>query len=106
MRAHDRRTGVGRLTYRALLRILAAQNYYNAFAGIALPNDASVALHRNLGFCEIARYRNVGYKAGAWRDTIWLQHSLRDAELPPKEPHALAALDARELVACLEAERM
>ena len=33
-----------------VVRILSAQGYFNAFAGIALPNPASVALHERVGF--------------------------------------------------------
>ncbi|GAC1301644.1 MAG: GNAT family N-acetyltransferase [Vulcanimicrobiaceae bacterium] len=96
-----RRAGVARLAYGALFRLLAQQRYYNAFAGIALPNDASLALHESLGFREIARYANVGYKAGAWHDTVWLQRPLRALETPPLEPRPLAALDPRDVAACL-----
>ena len=45
----SRGKGVGRSLYRTLLRILAAQNYRRAFAGIALPNEASIALHAAVG---------------------------------------------------------
>ena len=73
-----------------MLRVLIAQRFANAFAGIALPNDASLALHRALGFEEIGRYRNVGYKDGAWRDTVWLQR-----------PLALGALEAETIARAL-----
>jgi phosphinothricin acetyltransferase len=45
-----RRRGVGRGLYESLFAILAAQGYFNAYAGIALPNPASVALHESVGF--------------------------------------------------------
>lgn len=99
--AAHRRTGVGGLAYGALFRILAMQNYYNAYAGIALPNDASMALHKSLGFREIGRYPNVGFKAGAWRDTAWLHRELRPLDSPPREPRALALLNASELASAL-----
>ncbi len=95
-----RRTGVAQRAYGALFQLLARLRYYNAFAGIALPNDASLALHTSLGFREIARYANVGFKAGAWHDTVWLQRSLRALETPPLEPRPLAALDPSEIAAC------
>lgn len=87
-----RRTGVASLAYGALFRLLALQSYYNAFAGIALPNEASVALHERLGFRRIARYENVGFKAGGWHDTLWLQRALRPLESPPREPLRLDAI--------------
>ena len=47
-----------------------------ALAGIALPNDASVALHESFGFERAGLYRDVGYKAGAWRSVGWWQLQL------------------------------
>lgn len=97
----DRGTGVGRAMYAALLRVLTAQRFANAFAGIALPNDASLALHGALGFDEVGRYRNVGFKDGAWRDTVWLQRSLATCTIPPLEPVALDELSAETIARAL-----
>ena len=47
-----------------------------AFAGIALPNDASIGLHEALGFTKIGVYREVGWKLGDWRDVAWWQRRL------------------------------
>lgn len=74
--------------------ILALQGYYQAFAGITLPNAASEALHRSIGFESVGTYRNVGYKSGAWHDVLWLARSLRSFDCAPSEPHPLAALAA------------
>lgn len=63
--------GVGKVLYGALLQTVALQNYVMAFGGIALPNEASVALHKSAGFELIGTYPNVGYKAGAWRSVQW-----------------------------------
>jgi L-amino acid N-acyltransferase YncA len=97
----DRGTGVGRATYAALIRVLIAQRFANAFAGIALPNDTSLALHRALGFDEVGRYRNVGFKNEAWRDTVWLQRSLAPRTVPPLEPLALGELSAETIARAL-----
>jgi L-amino acid N-acyltransferase YncA len=51
-----RRTGSGRALYGRLFEILKAQNYHSAFAGVALPNAASVGLHEALGFKPIGIY--------------------------------------------------
>jgi L-amino acid N-acyltransferase YncA len=87
-----RRRGVGRGLYRSLLRILTAQGYVSAYAGISLPNPASVALHEAMGFTPIGVYRSVGYKLGAWRDVGWWQLALRPAEAVPAEPRSLTSL--------------
>jgi phosphinothricin acetyltransferase len=87
-----RRRGVGRALYAALFPLLARQGYHRAFAGVALPNDASEALHRAAGFEEVGVYREVGYKLGAWRDVRWFQRPLLPAGSPPGE-----TLSVREL---------
>ena len=56
----NRRRGIGRGLYESLFAILTAQGYFNAYAGIALPNAASVALHESIGFEPIGVYRGVG----------------------------------------------
>jgi len=78
-----RRSGVGRRLYTSLLALLRLQGYVNAFAGVALPNDASVGLHEALGFQPIGIYRNAGFKFGRWIDVGWWQLQLRE---PPGEP--------------------
>jgi phosphinothricin acetyltransferase len=74
--------GVGRRLYEALFDQLVRLGYYRAYAGIALPNDASVALHERVGFESIGVYKAVGYKFGAWRDVGWWQRSLRPLATP------------------------
>lgn len=46
--AHHRR-GVGRALYAALLAEIDTRGFRSAIDGIALPNEASVALHESLG---------------------------------------------------------
>ncbi len=70
------RQGLGRALYAALLPILADRGSHAAFAGIALPNAASVGLHEVLGFTPVGIYREVGWKHGAWRDVGWWQRLL------------------------------
>ncbi len=75
--------GVGRALYADLLPALEARGFVWAMAGVALPNPASVALHEAFGFERVATYANIGYKAGAWHDVIWMQRQLNPLTNPP-----------------------
>ena len=70
------RQGIGLALYHALLQALAVKGYHTAVAGIALPNEASVALHQRLGFDPVGVFRAVGFKFGAWHDVAWFQRRL------------------------------
>ncbi len=74
--ARQKRQGIGRSLYEALLPSLKDRDLHAAFAGIALPNDASIALHRAMGFDPVGIYRQVGWKMGDWRDVAWFQRLL------------------------------
>jgi L-amino acid N-acyltransferase YncA len=102
--AQARRSGVGRTLYSALFRVLAMQGFCNAYAGIALPNPASVRLHESLGFQPVGIYRSVGYKLGAWHDVGWWQLSLQPHAVRPAPPIDFGVLRAsREWQAALAA---
>jgi phosphinothricin acetyltransferase len=81
-----RRQGVGARLYRKLFEILKDLGYINAYAGIALPNDASVALHKALDFVEVGVYEQVGFKGGKWHDVIWLAMTIQEHVDSPTEP--------------------
>lgn len=93
--ADFRRRGIGRGLYTSLFAILGAQEYFNAFAGISLPNPGSVVLHESVGFQPLGVYRNVGYKLGAWRDVGWWQLVLRAHEISPRKPRELREIQDR-----------
>lgn len=83
----SRGKGAGRRLYGALFDLMRRQNLRVACAGITLPNDASVALHEAFGFERVGVYRAIGYKAGAWRDVVWMQLGLSGdgGDGPPPE---------------------
>jgi phosphinothricin acetyltransferase len=68
--------GLGRKLYTALLAELARREFRSAVAGITLPNDPSVALHRALGFDEVGIVREAGFKHERWHDVGFWQKSL------------------------------
>ena len=60
--------GIGTELYMQLFDELADTDIHAIFAGISLPNDASVRFHEKLGFSKVAHFREVGYKLGRWVD--------------------------------------
>ena len=89
----DRRRGVGSRLYRSLLEILRLQGYVSAYAGITLPNPASVRLHEQVGFQSIGVFRAAGYKFESWHDVGWWQRLLGpDTPSAPTPPRALGEL--------------
>lgn len=81
-----RRTGGGRALYAALFARLVQRGFRIAVAGMTLPNDASVGLHRAMGFEPVGTYHHIGWKHGAWHDVAWAQRSLAESDHPPAEP--------------------
>lgn len=81
-----RRLGIARGLYTSLLAVLELQGFRNAYAGITLPNEASVSFHEALGFEPIGVYRKIGYKSGAWRDVGWWQRELANLGKEPAPP--------------------
>lgn len=90
---HARGRGIGTRLYDALLRLLGAQGYHQAFAGIALPNAASVGLHESAGFRLVGTFERVGFKFGRWHDVGWWQRPVSAALDHPHTPLAVDALD-------------
>jgi L-amino acid N-acyltransferase YncA len=80
------RTGAGRTLYNALFDRLSERGFRTAVAGVTLPNAASEALHKSLGFEPIGTYRNIGWKLDAWHDVAWSQRPLAELPDPPEEP--------------------
>src|SRR5262249_51857467 len=83
--------GLGRRLLSAHLDLLQQQGMVTAIAGIALPNDASVALHERLGFTLSGIERGVGFKLRRWVDVSRWQKDLAQRAATPVEP--LAALE-------------
>lgn len=91
------RSGVGRALYTALFQVLVLQGFYNAYAGITLPNPPSVGLHESLGFQHAVTYPRAGYKHGGWHDVGWWHLALQPHHphpVPPVSIHAVSASDS------------
>jgi len=72
-----RRSGIGTRLYTTLLEVLERQPVHMAVAGVALPNDASVALHRKLGFTEVGIFREYAFKRDVRISSMWFQRPIR-----------------------------
>jgi phosphinothricin acetyltransferase len=81
-----RGAGIARRLYDALLDGLREQGFVTAFAGITLPNPASVRLHEGVGFVQIGIFPSAGYKLGRWHDVGWWHLRLREPAPDPDEP--------------------
>ena len=96
--ARAQRGGVGRALYTSLFALLRLQGFYNAYAGVTLPNAGSVGLHEAVGFQPVGVYRQVGYKFGAWHDVGWWSLELRDK--PDDQPRTpLSSVELQTLPA-------
>jgi L-amino acid N-acyltransferase YncA len=72
--AHDHmRRGLGAALYRQLIDELRERGVHAAVGGIALPNEASVALHEKLGFKKIGQFVEIGRKLDRWVDVGYWQ---------------------------------
>ncbi len=67
------RRGIGSALYAELLSALRGSGLHAAIGGIALPNDASVALHEKFGFKKVAHFEQTGFKFNRWIDVGYWQ---------------------------------
>jgi phosphinothricin acetyltransferase len=73
LRSGCRGQGIGTRLYSDLFDHLAGQPVHVALAGIALPNDASVALHRKFGFAEVGTFHQYAVKNGQYITSLWME---------------------------------
>ena len=68
--------GIGTQLYSALFDALRGEDVHRAYAGIALPNDASIALHERFGFVKVAHFTEQGRKFDRYWDVAWYEKAL------------------------------
>ena len=83
--------GIGTSLYRHLLRLLTAQGFTMAYAGVTLPNAASIRLHESAGFTRVGVFHAAGCKFGKWHDVGWWERRLN--ELRPSPPEVIPWAD-------------
>lgn len=86
--AHARRRGVGRALLEALIARTRDRGLRHLIGAISDSDtsEASIALHRALGFRDAGAYRQVGWKFGRWLDVTLMQLDLDPAGAPPGAP--------------------
>ena len=75
-----RKQGLGRQLYTAMEQALKKMGILNLYACIGYPKtpDAylttnSANFHAHLGYVEVGRFHQCGYKFGRWYDMIWME---------------------------------
>ena len=68
--------GAGTRLYEELFKSLEDEDVHRAYAGISLPNPASVALHERFGFKRVAHFTEQGRKFGRYWDVAWFEKPL------------------------------
>jgi len=68
--------GIGTKLYEELFKQLQREDLHRAYAGIALPNQASIALHERVGFKRVAHFTEQGRKFDRYWDVSWYEKPL------------------------------
>ncbi|MGA7913282.1 MAG: N-acetyltransferase family protein [Candidatus Dormiibacterota bacterium] len=68
--------GAGSKLYAALFKSLEHEDIHRAYAGIALPNPASIALHERFGFKRVAHFTEQGRKFDRYWDVAWYEKAM------------------------------
>ena len=74
--ASQRGRGLGKLLMVELVSLAAARGFHAMFARISGGHEASIRLHRGVGFVEVGVEREVGRKFGTWLDIVVMQRML------------------------------
>ncbi len=72
----SRGQGIGRMIVQALIDEARRLNKHVIIGGVEASNEVSLRLHKSLGFEEVARFKQVGYKFNHWLDIIFFQYIL------------------------------
>ncbi len=68
--------GAGSRLYAQLFTLLEEEDVHRAYAGISLPNPASISLHERFGFKRVAHFTEQGRKFGRYWDVAWYEKPL------------------------------
>jgi phosphinothricin acetyltransferase len=68
--------GIGAILYKVLFDAIRNEDIHRIMAGITLPNDASVKIHRRFGFTDVGVFTECGRKFDRYWDVVWMQRPL------------------------------
>ena len=83
VRADQRGRGTGKALMQELIARARRQGLHAMIAGVGADNVASIRFHEGLGFTEVARLKEVGFKFGRWLDLVLLQRLLEPGDSGP-----------------------
>lgn len=81
-----RRQGIATTLYTRFMEALKQHGYKHVYAVIVDTNEASIELHKALGFETVGHFKDAGYKMGKWRGIVWMKKSLDESNGEPMEP--------------------
>ncbi len=101
IKKEHRRSGVGKILYAELERLLKKQGITNLYACIActetedeyLTND-SIKFHQRMGYRLIGTFKQCGYKYNRWYDMVWMEKII--GEHLAKQPEIIKFADLKE----------
>jgi L-amino acid N-acyltransferase len=76
IRGDQRGTGVGRQLLEYLVGLATQHGFHTMLARVVGGHEASIALHRSVGFEIVGTEREVGRKLGRWLDVVVMQRML------------------------------
>ena len=80
-----RRLGIARKLMEEIISLAQKNQLHVLIAGVDSDNDISIQLHKSLGFTEVARFNQVGYKFGKWLDLVFMQRIFDTPQTPNEE---------------------
>ena len=87
-----KRSGIGKMLYEALEKLLAEQNILNVYACIACPEEEdeyltkdSIRFHERMGYRIVGEFRECAYKFGRWYGMVWMEKRIGKRTADPAE---------------------